>query len=231
VDFLWDGMAEAFRLIASGDEHVLHAVYVSVFCTVCAITAAGLVAVPYGAWLGLYRPRATRLQAFLLRLGMFVPTVVVGLAAYGLLSRHGLLGGMDLLYTKAAIIGGEFLLALPIIASVSYAATSESNPVALETARTLGASRWQAMRMVLGEVRVTVTTGFLMAFARCFSELGIAITVGGNIEMRTRTLASTVVLDLSRGRFGKALAPGLILMSLAVVVTIVALQLARRTKR
>lgn len=228
---IWEGLEEAFHLITSGDRDVLHAVYVSVFCTVTAILAAGVLAVPYGAWLGLYRPRATRAQAFLLRLGMFVPTVVVGLIVFGLLSRHGLLGGLDLLYTKLAIIGGEFLLAFPIIGSVAYAATADSNPVALESARTLGASRWRAMRTVLNEVRLAIATGFLMAFARCFSELGVAITVGGNLEMRTRTLASTVVLDLSRGRFGEALAPGIILIALAVVITLVALGLARETKR
>jgi tungstate transport system permease protein len=231
VGFLWDGVQEAVRLIASGDEAVVDAVFVSVLCTGTAIVLAALVAIPYGAWLGLYRPRATGAQVFLLRLGMFVPTVVVGLLVYALLSRQGPLGSLDLLYTKLAIVAGEFLLAFPIIGSMAYAAAAESDPVALETARTLGASRARALITVLSEVRVTLTTGYLMAFARCFSELGVAITVGGNLEMRTRTLASTVVLDLSRGRFGKALAPGMILVGLAVVITCLALRLAREKQR
>ncbi len=227
MDFFWEGVQEAFRLIASGDKQVLHAVFVSVFCTVIAIGSAALLAIPYGAWLGLYRPRTSKLQAMLLRVGMFIPTVVVGLIIFGLLSNRGLLGSADLLYTKLAIILGEFLLAFPIIGSLSYAAVVDLDLTALETARTLGAGRLRAMVTMLSEVRVSVMTAFLMAFARCFSELGVAITVGGNLEMRTRTLASTIVLDLSRGRFAEAMAPGLILILIAILITAVALLLAR----
>jgi tungstate transport system permease protein len=231
MDFLWEGLREAIRLIVAGDREVLHATFVSTLCTLSAIASAALVAIPYGAWLGLHRPRGTGLQVFLLRLGMFVPTVVVGLLLFGVLSRQGPLGGLDLLYTRLAIIGGEFLLAFPIIGSITYAATRELDPVVHETARTLGATRGQAMRAALGEVRISVLTGLLMAFARCFSELGVAITVGGNLELRTRTLASSVVLELSRGRFGKALALGLILLLIACAITILARLLARERER
>jgi len=231
MEFLWEGIKEAIRLIASGDRQVLHAGFVSVLCTVSALALAAALAIPYGAWLGLYRPRWSNLQALLLRVGMFVPTVVVGLVVYGLLSNHGLLGAADLLYTKLAIIVGEFLLAFPIIGSLTYAAVADLDLTALETARTLGASRWRAMWTMLGQVRVSVMTAFLMAFARCFTELGVAITVGGNLEMRTRTLASTVVLDLSRGRFSQAMAPGLILILIAILITAAALRIAQEQKR
>lgn len=231
MEFLWDGLREALRLLVTGDKQVYHAAFVSILCTVSAITLAGIVAIPYGAWLGLHRPRARRAQVFFLRVWMFVPTVVVGLFVYGLLTRHGPLGGLDLLYTRLAIVGGEALLAFPVLGSAVYAATRDLDPVAHETAVTLGAGRVRAMATVLGEVRIPLLTAILMAFARCFSELGVAITVGGSIEMRTRTLASTVVLDLSRGRFGEALAPGIILVLLAAVITVCAGLLARERDR
>jgi tungstate transport system permease protein len=231
MDFFWEGLKEAVRLIVSGDQHVLHAIFVSVSCTVVAVTLAAFLAIPYGAWLGLYRPPASRLQALMLRVGMFVPTVVVGLGVYGLLSNHGLLGAADLLYTKFAIIVGEFLLAFPIIGSLTYASVAQLDRTALETVRTLGASRWRAMWTMVAQVRVPVMTALLMAFARCFTELGVATTVGGNLEMRTRTLASTVVLDLSRGRFAEAMAPGLILILIAILITAVALRFAREQEQ
>jgi len=222
MSFLLDGVKEALRLVASGDAQVFHAVWVSIYCTVSATGLAALVALPYGAWLGLYRPRAAGLQVFLLRIGMFIPTVVVGLVVFGLLSRQGPLGGLDSLYTRRAIIVGEFILAFPILGTFAHAATATLSPTVLETARTLGASRPRALLTVLGEVRVPIVAALLAAFARCFSELGVAIPVGGNIELQTRTLASTIVLDLSRGRFGVALAPGLILIALACLLAALA---------
>jgi tungstate transport system permease protein len=230
VDFLWEGLREAVRLVATGDRQVLHAIGVSSACTVTAVALAALVAIPYGAWLGLVKPRGAGIQVFVLRVGMFVPTVVVGLVVFGLLSRQGPLGGLDALYTKRAIVLGEVLLAFPILASLTHAATAALDPTVLETARTLGASRRRALLTALGEVRVAVVAAALAAFARCFSELGVAITVGGNLELRTRTLASTVVLDLSRGRFGQALAPGLVLIACAAVVALVGWRLERERR-
>ncbi len=231
MDFLWEGIQEAIRLILSGDDQVFHAIYVSVFCTVSAVGLAAALAIPYGAWLGLYRSPGSTLQALVLRVGMFVPTVVVGLFVFGLMSNRGPFGSADLLYTKLAIITGEFLLAFPIIGSLTYAAVADLDLTALETVRTLGASRWRAMWTMLAQVRVSVMTAFLMAFARCFTELGVSITVGGNLEMRTRTLASTVVLDLSRGQFAEAMAPGLILIFIALLIAAAALCFAREQKR
>ncbi len=222
MDFLWEGVEEALRLILRGDKQVFHAVSVTLLCTVTAILLAALVAIPYGAWLGLYRPRGYRLQVFCLRVGMFVPTVVIGLLVFGLLSRQGPLSWLDSLYTKQAIVAGEFLLAFPILGTFTHAAMRGQRGTPLETVLTLGAGRWRALLTMLDQVRVSLVAALLAAFARCFSELGVAIPVGGNLELHTRTLASTIVLDLSKGEFGKAMAPGLILIALACVIATVA---------
>lgn len=229
--YLREGIAEAFRLVSSGDPELFHAVWVSIVCTVTAVTLASVLAVPYGAWLGLKKPRGHGVQVFLLRIGMFVPTVVVGLIVFGLISRRGLLGDLDLLYTKGAIVMGEFLLAFPILGALSHAATKDLAPVVLETPRTLGAGRLCTLVTVLGEVRTALVAAYLAAFARCFSELGIAIPVGGNLELKTRTLASSVVLELRMGNFGEALAPGLVLMAIAALVALVAHLVSREDPR
>jgi len=231
VGFIVDGFREAFGLLLRGDAAVFHAVWVSVLCTMTAITLAALVAVPYGAYLGLFRPRGRRTQVFCLRVGMAFPTVVIGLIVYAFLSRRGLLGSMDLLYTKFAIILGEFLLAVPLLGSLAHGAAASLDPRVKETALTLGANKRQTLWRALGEIRAGLAAAYLAAFGRCITELGIAITVGGNLRLRTRTLPSTIQLELTRGNFAEALAPGLLLLLLACGAALLTHWLSRESKR
>jgi tungstate transport system permease protein len=161
---------------------------------------------------------------------MFAPTIVIGLLVYALLSRQGLLGSLDLLYTKTAIVVGELLLALPLMAALVHGTVAGSDRRIPETARTLGAGPIRNLLAVMSEVRVALVAAYLAAFARCFSELGIAITVGGSIEMRTRTLSATISHELSRGSFGRGLACGIILLVLAVGVALLAHRLSQEKK-
>jgi tungstate transport system permease protein len=230
LDFLWDGLREAVRLVVTGDAETFHALWVSLLCTLTSITLAALVAIPYGAWLGVYRPRGHRAQVFCLRVGMSFPTVVIGLLVYGFLSRRGPLGAIDQLYTKTAIIAGEFILAFPLLGTLAHGATASLDRRVAETALTLGASRTRTLFKVLGEVRVGLVAAYLAAFGRCVTELGIAITVGGNLRMRTRTLPSSIQLEVSKGNFAAALAPGLILLLLACAAAIVTHRLSREDR-
>ena len=124
MDFLLEGFRNAWHLVTSGDAEVWHAIYVTLLCSLGAVTLAALLAFPFGAWLGVHRRGGQGLLVFLMRVGMFTPTVVVGLIVFGLLSRRGLLGGLDLLYTKSAIVTGEFLLALPLMTVLVHGAVS-----------------------------------------------------------------------------------------------------------
>ena len=231
MDFLLDGIREAFHRIVSGDPDTLHAVYVSLLCTTTSVTIAFVLAVPYGAWLGLQRGRPHPGQIFLMRIGTFVPTVVIGLLVYALLSRRGPLGSMDTLYTKGAIIFGEVLLAFPLIGVLAHGAAAGLDRRVYETARTLGASPIRSLFAALGEVRELLVAAFLLGFARCLSELGIALAVGGNLRLRTRTLPTTITYELRRGEFAAAVACGIILLALAVVTALVAHRLAREDVR
>jgi tungstate transport system permease protein len=230
VGFFLEGFSEAFRLVLRGDSEVLHAIWVTALCTTTATTLAAVLAFPYGAWLGICRRDGRGLQVFLMRVGMFTPTVVVGLLVYGLLSRRGILGGLDLLYTRGAIIAGEFLLAFPLIVVLTHGATSALDRRVPETARTLGAGRLRVLHAVLGEVRVGLVATYLAGFARCLSELGVVLLVGGNLKLETRTLASTITLEIRKGEFGKGLAAGIILLVLAVGTSMVAHRLGREAR-
>ncbi|HEX5136506.1 MAG TPA: ABC transporter permease [Planctomycetota bacterium] len=231
MGFLWGGVREAVRLLFHGDAATYHATWVSLLCTLVSITVAALLAVPYGAWLGLYRPRGWRAQVFLLRVGMSVPTVVIGLLVFGFLSRSGPLGSLDLLYTKGAMAAGLVLLAFPLLGTLAHGAAASLDARVVETARTLGAGRWRALLTSLGEARVALAAAYLAAFGRCFTELGIAITVGGNLKLRTRTLPSSIQLELGHGDFAAAVAPGILLLLLAAVAAMVTHRLAREARR
>lgn len=229
---MWlDGLTEALRLVLSGDRAVLHAVVVSLTCSLVALALAAAVAIPWGAYLGLFLPRGHRLQVFGLRVGMSIPTVAIGLLVFSLLSRQGPLGELDLLYSRSAIILGELLLALPLLASLVHGAVAGLDPRVRETLITLGVPRPRAVAVALVEVRAAVVAALLATFGRCVTELGIAITVGGNLALATRTLPSTIALELSRGEFGRALAPGVLLVCLAAVVTLLARHLLEKERR
>lgn len=230
MEFFLDGLVEAWRLVLHGDPEVLHAIGVTVLCTSAAVSLAAVVAFPCGAWLGVHRRDGRGLLVFLMRVGMFTPTVVVGLLVYGLVSRQGFLGGLGLLYTKGAIIAGEFLLAFPLIATLTHGATSALDRRVPETARTLGAGRLRVLHAVLGEVRVGLVAAYLAGFARCLSELGVALLVGGNFKMETRTLASTITLEVRKGEFGRGLASGIVLLVLAVGTAMLAHRLSREAR-
>ena len=226
-----DGFVEAWRLIFSGSPEVFHALGVSLTCTLVATALAAAIAIPYGAWLGLYRPRGAGIQVFLLRVGMAFPTVVIGLIVFGLFSRKGLLGSLDLLYTRYAIILGEFILAFPLLGSLAHGAAASLDRRVTETALTLGASRRRALLKALGEIRPALAAAYLASFGRCITELGIAITVGGNLKLDTRTLPSTIQWELNRGEFAKALAPGILLLLLACSAALLTHRLSRETRR
>jgi tungstate transport system permease protein len=166
----------------------------------------------------------------LFRAGMSVPTVLIGLLCYALLSRRGPLGGLDLLYTPVGILLGEFCLALPIVVTWTHGAICGLDPRVGETAFTLGAGRLRRWRTCLSEARLGVMLALLTAFARCFTELGIAMMVGGNIKFRTRTLTTATALETARGEFARGVAMSLILLGLAAVVTVLVAWFGRRER-
>jgi tungstate transport system permease protein len=148
------------------------------------------------------------------------PTVVVGLLLYGLLSRRGPLGGLGWLYSWRAIVLGDVVLALPIAAALSAAAVQGVDPRIRRTAETLGAGAWRAAWAVAREARFALAAVITAAFGHVVAEIGSAMIVGGNVRGQTRTLTTAVALYTSQGDFGFALALGVILLALALLVNI-----------
>ena len=212
----------ALRLIGDLDPKVLSAVYVSLMTAVTATALATLIGTPFGFAIANSTFRGKRWVEIILNTATALPTVVVGLVAYSLLSRRGLLGDLGLLYTRSAIILGQTVLILPLITALTSAVVGGADPRIRTTALTLGATRLGAAFTVCVETKRGLFAAIATAFGRLISELGIALMVGGNIAGVTRTMTTAIALETSKGEFALGLALGMLLLAVALVVNIVA---------
>lgn len=215
-----DGVRDAIQLLLQFDSAVIDAATRSLWVSLIAVAAASISGVALGLLLGRNQFPGRTILVWVFRVGMSVPTVLIGLLCFGLMSRRGIFGELELLYSMSAIVVGEFFLALPIVTTWTHGAIVNLDPRIPETAITLGADRLQRAMTYLTEVRVTIMLAVLTAFSRCFTELGIAMMVGGNIPNRTRTLTTATALETSRGEFSRGVAMSLILLLIAMLVTI-----------
>ena len=215
-----DSLLTAFELILGFDREVRMAVWTSLYTSSCSIVIAALLGVPIGLWLGLNRFRGRRLLIALLNTLMALPTVVVGLLLFGLLSRQGPLGPLGLLFTPLAMIAGQTVLAAPIVANLVLAAVTGADQRIINTALTLGASRLQAAIQLLREIRFGVMAAVIAGFGRVIAEVGVAMMLGGNIRNSTRTMTTAIALETSKGEFAFGLALGIVLLSVALIVNL-----------
>jgi tungstate transport system permease protein len=226
---LGEAISEAYRLIISRNPALLHAIVVTHGCSLGATTLAVLLGTPLGIVLGRRNFPGRGVILVLFNTAMALPTVVVGLFCYALLSRRCLAGSLGLLYTCAAIVIGETLLAVPIVVSLFSTAVRQLDPRMEMAARTLGASRVGVFRTVLHEGAPALLTSAMAAFGRVVSELGIALMLGGNIEGYTQTLTGMIAFQSSKGEFALAMAAGVVLLVIALGINL-AVQIIRLSR-
>ena len=221
MDFLADGFRRALALLFTGDAEVFGIALLTLkVATIATVVACGI-GIPIGYALATRRFWGRRAALTMVNTALAFPTVVVGLLLYGMLSRRGPLGALGWLYTWQAIVVGDVLLALPIAAALSAAAVQGVDPRVRRTAETLGAGRWRTAWTVAREARFALMAVVTAAFGQVVAEVGAAMIVGGNIRGETRTLTTAVALGTAQGDFGLALAFGVVLLALALVVNVV----------
>lgn len=220
MDYLLTSLSAALGMIINLNQDVASAVWVSLYTSLTAILLAALLGIPVGAAIGLGLFPGRRLLTTLLNTLMALPTVVVGLVLFGLLSRQGPLGPLGLLFTPWAMIAGQVVLAIPIVANYTLAAVAGADPRILPTALTLGAGRLRGACQLLIEVRFGMMAAIVAGFGRVIAEVGVAMMLGGNIRGTTRTMTTAIALETSKGEFAFALALGLVLMSVALIVNL-----------
>jgi len=193
---------------------------VSLKVSLAATAAATAVSVPAGFTLAVREFRGKRPVVAVINTLMALPTVVVGLLVYMLLSRSGPLGELGILYTPAAMVVGQFILALPIVTAFTYAAASGVDERVLATARTLGAGPVQSAWMVLREAKLGIIAAVIAGFGRVVSEVGSAIMVGGNIRGYTRTMTTAIATETAKGNFALGITLGMLLLAIALSINL-----------
>jgi len=213
-----ESFQKALQLLFSGDAEVYFIALTSLKFALTSTLICTCLSIPLGVWMALKEFRFKRAITVVLNSLMALPTVVIGLLAYSLLSRSGLFGHHALLFSPPAVIIGQTILAFPIIASMVYAGLRKIDPRLPETLTTLGASRADMFWMTLREGRVAILSAVLAGFGRVIGEVGVSMMLGGNIRWYTRTLTTAIALETSKGAFELALALGLILILIAFIV-------------
>ncbi|MFC2011910.1 ABC transporter permease [Chloroflexota bacterium] len=228
MENLWNGLVKALELIFSLDPEVMQIAGRSLAVAVTSTLLASLICLPLASLIHFNSFRGKRVLVSLIQTFYSVPTVAVGLFVFVFLSRAGPLGGFGLLYTPTAMVIGQMLLITPILLGLTISALNGVDIAILDTARSLGASSFQIAVLILREARFAVTAAVVMGFGRAISEVGISLMVGGNIRGFTRVITTAISLESSKGEIELALALGIILIFIALVINVVLNRIQQR---
>jgi tungstate transport system permease protein len=218
MDLLWSGLRQAFALVTGGDPEVWAILRLSLQVSGSATLIALGLGIPAGAALALARFPGRALVVSLVNTGMGLPPVVVGLFVTLFLWRSGPLGGWEILYTPAAIVLAQAVIAAPIVTGITLAAVQQVPEKFRLQLVALGASPAQMVRVNLREARLPMLAAVMAGFGGVISEIGASIMVGGNIKGQTRTLTTAMVLETGKGNFEIAIALSLLLLALVFLV-------------
>lgn len=220
MDLIVDSLQSAFLLLLSLDPELLAIVWVSLKVSSLSTLIASLAGVPAGFVIGFTSFAGKRFVLTCLNTLLALPTVVIGLVVYSFISRRGILGPLELLYTQKAIIIGQTILIMPVVTSLVIAAISRIDRRYRRTALTLGANRLQMAWIICREARYGIIAAIIAAFGRVIAEVGISMMLGGNAKGFTRTMTTAMALEYDKGEFILAVALGVILMTFAFGVNI-----------
>jgi len=227
MNYFSDSLLSALQLLIQFDPDTYQIVWTSVKISLIATFFASIIAIPLGIMTAISDFIGKRFIQQLLNTLMAMPTVMIGLFFYGLLSRQGLLGDFGLLYTETAVIIGETCLILPLIMNMTLVTVHSADQRLISTLKTLGANKQQQIIPILGECRFSILSGVITGFGRAIGEVGAAMMLGGNIQGITRTMTTAIALETSKGDFELGLALGILLLILAFSINF-ALQLINR---
>ena len=217
----------AARLAVRLDPELVGIVGLSLAVSLTASVCAFLIGSPIGAALVIYRAPGRNAAIVIANALLGLPPVVVGLAVYLLLSRSGPLGTFGILFTPAAMVIAQAILGGPIVVALVHRLMVDIWATYGDALLVDGASRLRAMAAVMSIGREGMLTAFLAAFGRAIAEVGAIIIVGGNIRGHTRTMTTTIALETSKGELSIAMALGIILITLSMVVSGLSLYFGR----
>jgi len=215
---LADSARTALQLIFSLDSQLLAIVARSLWVSACASLIACALGLLLGAWLGVARFAGRALLLALLNTFLAVPSVVVGLVVYLLLSRSGPLGYLGWLFSFKAMVLAQTLLVLPVVIALTRQLVADAEETHGEQLRSLGAGNGLRSLLLAWDARHALLTVVLTAFGRAISEVGAVMVVGGNIDGFTRVMTTAIALETSKGDLPLALGLGLVLLLVVLLL-------------
>lgn len=220
MDEIITGITQAFNLIVTLNPEVMQIAALSVYISLAATILAACISIPLGGLIHFREFRGKRTLKMIIQTLYSVPTVVVGLLIYLLLSRSGPLGFLGLLFTPEGMILGQMVLIIPITTGLVISALSGVDQNIRDTLVSLGATEFQGIVQIVKEARLAILSAVILAFGRAISEVGVAMMIGGNIAGQTRVLTTAIALQTGMGDFGFSIALGIILLAIALVIVV-----------
>jgi tungstate transport system permease protein len=228
---LFAALATALQLIVSADHALWTVVLRSLAVSACATLIACVLGVLLGAWLGVARFSGRGAALAVLNTFLALPSVVVGLVVYLLLSRSGPLGFLGWLFSFQAMVLAQAVLVLPVVAALTRQLVEDAETLHGEQWRSLGAGMARRARLLAWDERYALLTVFIAAFGRAISEVGAVMIVGGNIEGFTRVMTTAIALETSKGDLPLALGLGVILLLVVLVLNVAVYAVKRWRER
>lgn len=231
MSYFSDAFIEAVRLLLSLDKELYGIIFLSIKITTLAILISTAIGMPLGIVIGLRKFIGKAVIMNIINTLMGIPPVVVGLTVYILLSNQmGILGSYRLLFTPAAMVTAQVLLAVPLITGLTVVAVQGVDPLIRKAAISLGATRLQFSWTVVKEARYGLGSAVIVAFGRLMAEVGAVMMVGGNVRFQTRVMTTAIALHKGMGEFQEALALGMILLMISFTIN-AGLELLRSSGR
>ena len=230
MDFLLHGFFEAFNLLLNGDLETYSAIKATLYTSSVSILFAVLIGFPLGFSLGFYDFRGRKILRLLSDTALAMPTVAIGLILYAFITRNGPLGSLNLLFTLKAVMLGQFVLALPIIISLTASVIENMDRKHYLTILNLRLSAPKLVFCVLYELRYALMVVIATAYGRIVAEVGVAMMIGGNIKYFTRTITTAVSLETNKGEFAMGIALAMVLIFIAFLVNLAIFALRKLDK-
>ena len=230
MDLIWDGLREAIHILGTGDYSVWSITLRSLLVSGSAVVISLVLGILGGAFLAFKDFRGRNILLSLVNTGMGLPPVAVGLIVAVILWRSGPLGQFRLIYTPAAMVIAQTIIAAPIVTGFTAAALRHLDPRLRTQLYALGASRMQMLWIVLWETKLPLMAAVMAGFGGAISEVGASMMVGGNLAGETRVLTTAVMLEVSRGDFPVAMALSIILLVLIFIVNAILTSVQQQEK-
>ena len=222
-----ESLATALSLLREGDAVLWQIVARSLWISGLSTALATLLGIPLGAWVGVARFRGRGLTLSVLNTSLALPSVVVGLLVYLLLSRSGPLGFLGWLFSFKAMVLAQTVLILPVVMALTRQLVEDAERTHGEQLQSLGAGPGLRSLLLAWDARFALLTVVIAAFGRAISEVGAVMIVGGNIDGFTRVMTTAIALETSKGDLPLALGLGLVLLMVVLVLNLLMAALRR----